>query len=46
MLHKKRYWIAVKNGRIDFGVGDTCGQHTVLSYQDPEAPIEVCVCIY
>ncbi|CAM9186151.1 unnamed protein product, partial [Hapterophycus canaliculatus] len=36
-----RYWVAVKNGRVDFGVGDICGQRTVLSYQDPESPIEV-----
>lgn len=42
VLNYGRYWIAVKNGRIDFGVGDNCGQHTVLSYQDPEYPIEVC----
>eukprot|EP00903_Cladosiphon_okamuranus_P019531 g17962.t1 len=36
-----RYWVAVKNGRVDFGVGDVCGQRTVLSYQDADSPIEV-----
>ncbi|CAM9430213.1 unnamed protein product [Ectocarpus fasciculatus] len=36
-----RYWVAVKNGRLDFGVGDVCGQRTVLSYQDTDSPIEV-----
>ena len=42
---KKRYWIAVKNGRIDFGVGSSCGQQTVLSHRDAEDPIEVCMCV-
>lgn len=37
----RRYWVAVKHGRVDFGVGDVCGQHTVLSYQDPDSPVEV-----
>ncbi|CAM9887551.1 unnamed protein product, partial [Ectocarpus sp. 4 AP-2014] len=36
-----RYWVAVKHGRLDFGVGDVCGQRTVLSHQDKESPIEV-----
>ncbi|CAM9095482.1 unnamed protein product [Pylaiella littoralis] len=36
-----RYWVAVRNGRVDFGVGDDCGQRTVLSYQDADSPIEV-----
>lgn len=33
--------MAWKNGRLDFGVGDVCGQHTVLSYQDADPPLEV-----
>lgn len=36
-----RYWVAVKNGRIDFGVGESFGQHIVLSYRDKDPPIEV-----
>lgn len=34
--------MTVKSGRVDFGVGEECGQHTVLSHQDAESPpIEV-----
>lgn len=40
-LFSGRYWVAVKHGRVDFGVGDVCGQRTVLSYQDADSPIEV-----
>lgn len=41
VIFSVRYWVAVRNGRVDFGVGDVGGLHTVLSYQDEDTPIEV-----